>query len=302
VNIVELVAKYNHNHGEHGHFASGDGGGSSSSGGGLNPGSVTAEPTLRQRLEARAQKLGIEHPENMGGVELLEAIETAKQPPSTPNKPSARRAGSSRGSSELPFPKKVGGEYGAADLKAINPNFNKSPEYQNNCTRCATAVELRHRGYDVTANPNDGKGGGSIGDILSRWESSDGTPAGEGRGMTPAEPDETLGMSHGSRVFHTLPAGSGATNKGKINAGVKKWGNGSRGFVVVSWERRIDGSHIFNVENRGGKVVYSDGQNNSDAAGNYFSRVDTTRPGSVAVVRVDDLKPTAGLKDWVHAA
>ena len=66
---------------------------------------------------------------------------------------------------------------------------------------------------------------------------------------------------------------------------VKEWGDGARGQVIIHWKG--GGGHIFNVENRGGKVVYVEGQTTAKDAVNpreYFRRVN----GSF-VTRTDDL-------------
>lgn len=189
------------------------------------------------------------------------------------------------------------------DLDAVNPGYaSGKSESRNNCTRCATAVELRHRGYDVTANPKpDDVNDNDLANVLNKWTSPDGSVAGtyNARGTRPPRPGETLGMGAGNRVFHTLPKGSGRANKERIDAGVKEWGKDSRGYVVVMWKGRKT-SHIFNVENRDGTIVYTDGQNGKDDASDYFNRAS---PGadSVYVVRTDDLTPRENVTDWVRS-
>jgi hypothetical protein len=187
------------------------------------------------------------------------------------------------------------------DLRVVNPNISTGEyEWKNNCTRCTTAVELRARGYDVTAlSKPKGVEDNSLSSVLSRWESQDGIPAGNtGNGTRVAMSYETLGAGEGRRVFNTLPAGSGALSKARIDDAVKQWGDGSRGFVVVTWKGRRS-SHIFNVENRDGKVIYTDGQTANQDASRHFDRVSTSE-NSIHVVRVDDLKPKGSVKDWVR--
>lgn len=184
------------------------------------------------------------------------------------------------------------------DLRVVNPNHATGQyEWQNNCTRTTTAVELRARGYDVTAlSKPKGVQDNSLANVLARWESADGVPAGNVAGGTrPAGGSGTLGMSEGRRVFDSLP---GTQAKSRIDEAVRQWGDDSRGFVVITWKGRR-ASHIFNVENRDGKVIYTDGQTASEDASRHFDRAS---PGanSVQVVRVDDLKPKASVKEWVR--
>jgi hypothetical protein len=102
---------------------------------------------------------------------------------------------------------------------------------------------------------------------------------------------ETLGMSKGSRVFHSVPGAS----RTKIDAAAKKWGAGSRGYVAIHWKKSGAG-HIFNVENSGGKIVYSDGQTGKADVSGYFDKV-----SDAYVVRTDDLTPTTWVNEWVHS-
>lgn len=41
-------------------------------------------------------------------------------------------------------------------MNMINPNYEEGYEYTINCSMCSATYELRQRGYDVQANPNDG--------------------------------------------------------------------------------------------------------------------------------------------------
>uniref|UniRef100_A0A8H2JIU0 Tox-PL domain-containing protein n=2 Tax=Mycolicibacterium mucogenicum DSM 44124 TaxID=1226753 RepID=A0A8H2JIU0_MYCMU len=193
-----------------------------------------------------------------------------------------------------------------ADLAAINPKWMSGRQWQVNCTRCAAAVELRARGYDVTAEPRpDAVRDNGYASVLSRWTSPDGTPAGQGGGLHATRatvPDgEVLGMSTGSRIWDFLPArGRGKVNQAKRAAdeAVSQWGDGARGFITVEWSKAAGGgAHIFNVENRGGKIVYLDGQSNEIDASGHWDRIKTTG-GSCRIVRTDDLTPTKRVMEW----
>lgn len=193
----------------------------------------------------------------------------------------------------------------ADDLLVTNPNYFADEKWQINCTRCATTVELRARGYDVTAEPKPVEvTDNDYASILQRWTSPDGTPAGTGAGEfatrsldDAAAADEALGMSAGSRVWDWLPAGK-AEAKQAADAAVTQWGDGARGYITVVWENRRS-AHIFNVENRGGTVIYTDGQSNKiDARGHWDGISDD--PQSSRIVRTDDLTPTTRVLEWVR--
>ncbi|TQK29388.1 toxin glutamine deamidase domain-containing protein [Arthrobacter sp. SLBN-53] len=189
-----------------------------------------------------------------------------------------------------------------ADLAATNPNFRAGEEWQINCTRCATTIELRARGYDVTARPRPRTAADAgYTHILERWLSPDGSTAGSGPGAmstrAAAPAGEALGAGTGTRMWDWLPAGRKAARKAADDA-VSQWGDGARGYITVEWQGRRS-AHIFNVANRGGKVVYTDGQSNEVDASGHWDRI-TTGDKACRIVRTDDLTPTARVMEWVR--
>jgi hypothetical protein len=152
---------------------------------------------------------------------------------------------------------------------STTPDTNK--RYQDNCTHCVSAYELRRRGYDVEATPAPKAGGRNTeSEILSRFVDKDGNR----RKMT---------MS--------------GYNSSEVDKAVESWGPGSRGWVSVAW--KDGGAHIFAVENIDGKPVYLEPQHpmmGNGTAETHFGRV-KQRLGSVAYVRTDDLIPTAKIID-----
>lgn len=186
-----------------------------------------------------------------------------------------------------------------ADLTAVNPGWDGK---DGNCTRCAVALELRHQGYDVKALALGAAADNTPAGVLGKFLSPDGSPAGQGgSGLIQldtkfARPGETLGMSTGSRIWHWLPTGNRKAQRA-ADAAVMEWGEGSRGFVIVKWNEGW--SHIFNVENRGGKVVYTDGQSNEVDAVGHWAHVSREK-FAARIVRVDDLTPRAEVMDWVR--
>lgn len=223
--------------------------------------------------------------------------------------PSRRSPSSSTTPAEpLPNVRRTAGRDLAADIAAINPNWKAGRQWQVNCTRCAAAAELRARRYDVTAEPRpESVRDNGYASVLSRWLSPDGTPAGQGSGLhatrASAAAGESLGMSSGSRVWDYLPAkGRGATNHAKqaANAAVSQWGEGARGFITVEWSKSAGGgAHIFNVENRGGEIVYLDGQSNKLDASDHWDHIKTTA-NTCRIVRTDDLTPTERVMEWTR--
>lgn len=150
------------------------------------------------------------------------------------------------------------------DLAATNPNFSHGPVWQVNCQRVVVAYELRRRGYDVTALPNRKALGDkqyTVTDLEEVWT----TPTGSTRRMSRMPSPDVL------------------------KAKVASWPPGSRGWIVAEW--RAGGAHVWTVEKLAdGTVHYIDAQPGMDNAERHFDRV---KPGTLRLLRVDDLTPTA---------
>lgn len=173
-----------------------------------------------------------------------------------------------------------------ADAKLINQKWLTDEDYQNNCTRCAAAYEMRERGYDVVAG---GTPTGEIDSVIERmWV--DGT--GE------------------SRKFDYLDSTDAVLRE------AESWGPGARGMVVGQW--RNGGGHIWNVQvNEAGKAYYVETQNlqsyrgvftgddlNANYARDLADKGVKTKTGydskGVGLMRVDDMWPSSAMSSWVQ--
>ena len=104
------------------------------------------------------------------------------------------------------------------DMKATNPHYNDSYNYQINCQRCVPAYEMRRRGYNVTAKP--------------------------------APDDDILGLIF-EKIFvdmkwQTCSNGSGMDD---IKEYMKKCGDGSRAEISL---QTYEGAHLFMAEQHNG--------------------------------------------------
>jgi hypothetical protein len=147
-------------------------------------------------------------------------------------------------------------------LANTNPNFNKGREYQINCQRCVYAYELQRQGYDVEAKPRvmNGKDPMDNGTWKNGFE------------------NQTWEGSLGTR---------NTSVEKNIVSKMQGWGDGSRGIVYVAWKG--GNAHVFNIENKGGKVSIFDGQvGKSYSLSDYLS---LAKPSSTMLSRVDNLKP-----------
>lgn len=139
------------------------------------------------------------------------------------------------------------------DMKATNPHYNDSYNYQINCQRCVPAYEMRRRGYNVTAKP--------------------------------APDDDVLGLIF-EKIFvdmkwQTCPNGSGIDD---IKEYMKKCGDGSRAEISL---QTYEGVHLFMAEQHNGITYFIDPQNYKADAKKYFEKV---LIAPTRVCRIDNLK------------
>ena len=141
-----------------------------------------------------------------------------------------------------------------------NPNYSRDYiEFQFNCQRCVMAYELRRRGYDVEALPTyDGDEMGYVGNYIQAF-----------KGATL----EDVGGRNGKISINNIE------NK------MREWGDGARAIIRMRWNGNKSG-HVFNVENQGGRIVYTDSQvHRTVDIADYMSGAEPTRTG---IIRVDD--------------
>ena len=157
------------------------------------------------------------------------------------------------------------------DIKAANPGFARHDfQYKVNCVHVANTMELRARGYEVSASPLPkvmGSKGRSSNEALGRWLNPDGTR----RFLLP----------------HTPAA---------LRKEVMSWPPGARGWVSLQWKGRGSGGHIFNVERTADGLRFIDGQNGDADVAGYLSRAQAK---GIFLARVDDLVPTDSVLEFV---
>lgn len=156
-----------------------------------------------------------------------------------------------------------------SDIKAANPHFSEGREYKVNCQRCVPTYEMRRRGYDVIAKPNNAWGKG---DYLSRNSNK---------------------AFENAEVHWSLPG----TGKREIERLLKEWGEGARAEVGVTWKGANSG-HVFVAENIGGKVVFIDPQSGEMDVSHYFKSV---RSNQSRVWRIDNLNLSELIEDCCEA-
>ena len=170
----------------------------------------------------------------------------------------------------------------ANDIVAVNPRWregnpdpNLNQQWDVNCTSCAEAVEMRARGYDVTAEPRPADiTDNTFTGIVKRWLNED-------------------GQQEDWQRFY----GDKSEQMTGLKAEVNSWPEGARGFVAVIWNQ--GGAHIFNVEKREGRVWFIDGQTNQfDKGDTWIDNVDETMP--LYLFRTDDKTLKDNPRKWIR--
>ena len=152
-----------------------------------------------------------------------------------------------------------------------------------NCTRVSAAVELRRRGFKVTAAEiRKTDTDRTLSDILNKWTDRNGQT-----------PDATL-----------------VDGRDELLGGILGGGDGSRWFIQAPWKR--GGAHVWNAEVIDGRVVFQEAQGDVGQGGSltqsYLEQIEwrSKAPSgkevpNVRILRVDDLFPQDRLLDdgWI---
>lgn len=149
-----------------------------------------------------------------------------------------------------------------------------------NCQRCVVAYELRRRGYDVTALPTYKD------DTLPQI----------------AYKNKALGTYEGRwkgafKDAKTVNVGDASQRKtiSNIENKMAEYGEGSRGVVQIFY--RGGGGHVFNVERKNGKTIYSEAQ--TGKVKDIRKTMQMVKTQSVNLVRTDNLKISDRAKNFV---
>lgn len=161
---------------------------------------------------------------------------------------------------------------GAARL--ANGRYRPTP-YVSNCHQVVSAMEMRARGYGVTANPTINDMGRRASAIAADWIDRK-------TGKTPE--------------FTYAPKNARSYAK-FLREATSHWPDGARGFAAGSWVGRNSDGHVFNIEKVNGKIRIVEGQ--IPGQSNHFANM---RPSTLGVLRVDNLDPSPLLRDKVTAA
>lgn len=172
-------------------------------------------------------------------------------------------------------------------LKNVNPFYSAMySNYSENCQRCVVAYEMRRRGYDVEAQPT------YEGD---RWPSVvnvDGQRLGRWRGAFRHAVTDRVGAAGNNRAAEDKVIAN-------ISAKMREYGDGARAVVNIKYRGSRTG-HVFNVENRKGRMYFVDAQTgdryNMASMHNLLRIVDTN---AVGLTRTDNLRVSERMSNFV---
>lgn len=163
-----------------------------------------------------------------------------------------------------------------ADMVGANPHFDHitpmgaaNTPYRQNCVGAVAAYDLRRRGFDVTAAPNDSPTGNSMGDLTINYRTADG------------------------HVPTLVPY-----SINEIHREVDAWPEGA-------WGMADGANHLFIIQKVNGEIQYIDPQSGTvqqtgnDAMLPYWYRPNFSEKDRV-FLRLDDLTPVPGLNPLVE--
>lgn len=157
------------------------------------------------------------------------------------------------------------------DMKRVNPKYKIDPlGSRQNCTNCTMTYEMRRRGFDVTAKPMlDGRNGFEFAKHLFPESKNKGImplPLPKGWDDPKIEDKETLDWSKYDAFVATYEplARRGANSElaSKTISALKSEPPGSRGQLLISWDRWSGHSVAYEITSNG-KVNILDAQSNT---------------------------------------
>lgn len=164
------------------------------------------------------------------------------------------------------------------DCKETNPRGINKAGKVNNCVNCSVTMEMRRRGYDVIARS---RGHGlTIDSYKNLFENIEF----ESPGLPKSERENR--KQYVNRAYNQLCQD------------IEKNGNGSRGVVLVQYEKGFGAGHAMFWEVSNGKVQFYDGQSGTTDTDKVFSLSD---PLSYTFARLDDKKVKPGITENVRS-
>lgn len=162
------------------------------------------------------------------------------------------------------------------DMAEVNPNYDPyDPYYSMNCPWCTAAYDLRQRGYDVEAGPNNA--GEFSEDILDWYDGAELLTLDDmlSEETSLKKEDYTTRITEENRDIVTE----------LVEQRLIECGEGARGHFMVTWESGGGHDVVWEIENN--TVVLRDTQTNNKHTVEEF----IDRSQYVEIIRTDNVEP-----------
>ena len=215
---------------------------------------------------------------------------------------SSKKGGSSSAKGKTELPERV--EYAMNNANPNHSNPNAEAEgWEHNCQSCVIAFEAIMRGNDTEAVPHkDGEpfylANGKEHSWRDCFEGNQETIvtgyAEFANALKQGNHTQATKLAKKIGAIHGIEGQTVAVNsKVAINRQMKKWGDGARATLEVTWKDKPT-SHIINVINKGGKTIGIDAQSHEII--NLGKMLKDARKNCTGLTRVDNLKFTSDIQ------
>ena len=210
--------------------------------------------------------------------------------------------GGKSGKGKMQLPENVENAMNNTNPNYSNPNA-EAEGWHHNCQSCAITFEAMMRGYDAEAVPHkDGEPWYEANGKEHGWRdcfegNQETIFIGYAEFATALKQGDTAKATRLAKKIGAIDGIEGQTvavnSRTAINRQMKKWGDGARATLTVSWKDSSE-AHIINVLNKGGKTIAIDAQ--SHQIENLGKLLKDARKNCTGLTRVDNLKFTSDIQ------
>ena len=178
------------------------------------------------------------------------------------------------------------------DMSKVNEKYDPyNDDRSTNCANCSAAYELRRRGYDVEAKPNDESYNGKSARVHDYFENAEIIGVyGDGSTTTVNEKSWLKRVTNLDDSYKFYAKDQSYSSKSIEKAIKSNNPPGSRGFIDVEWKAGSAHSIVYEVDNKG-EVVIRDSQTNDT----YSLEELAPKVKKVRITRTDNLKLKKGI-------
>ena len=177
-------------------------------------------------------------------------------------------------------------------MSKVNEKYDPyNDDRSTNCANCSAAYELRRRGYDVEAKPNDETYNGKSARVHDYFENAEIIGVyGDGSTTTVNEKSWLKRVTNLDDSYKFYAKDQSYSSKSIEKAIKSNNPPGSRGFIDVEWKAGSAHSIVYEVNSKG-KVVIRDSQTNDT----YSLEELAPNVKKVRITRTDNLKLKKGI-------